>query len=237
MSRRTGASVTLALALAALAGCPDPKGKFDDFVNRVPVRDMAGGGGGVMAYDVTGKHLMGIGVNISPDKPLLLLADVKFTSDGKGGGSLDLSLQPLAVADKKPVGMAATKTGVPVDTMGRFTADFGEQKVPGAANPITGSDIVATLVFKGATLSTDRFCGDVEGMATQPLPLDLAGSTFAAARLLAGDMLPPVESACPKMAGDMLMPPDMSAPADMSVAVDMTAPADMSVPVDMTTTD
>jgi hypothetical protein len=71
--------------------------------------------------------------------------------------------------------------------------------VTGMANPITGSDIVATLALDGVIQSEDLFCGSVTGMVTQPLMLDLMGSTFAGVRVPSIDMLPgdPITVACP----------------------------------------
>jgi hypothetical protein len=59
--------------------------------------------------------------------------------------------------------------------------------VTGMANPITGGDIVATLTIEGAIQSEDLWCGTVDGMATSPISLPLAGSTFAATRIEATD--------------------------------------------------
>ena len=51
------------------------------------------------------------------------------------------------------------------------------------ANPISGGDILATIVLDGRILSDDAWAGAVSGMATQPVAADLAGSTFGALRV------------------------------------------------------
>ena len=60
---------------------------------------------------------------------------------------------------------------------------MGLVMVTGAANPVTGSDIEATLVVHGEIIDEDTMCGELTGMLMSPLEFDLAGSTFAAIRL------------------------------------------------------
>ena len=86
-------------------------------------------------------------------------------------------------------------------------ADLGELAVTGAANPITGSDIVATLSLTGAIQDENVYCGIAGGMVTVPANIDLTGSTFAAIRINPEDAMnpaalpdPPV-GACPEGTG------------------------------------
>ena len=60
---------------------------------------------------------------------------------------------------------------------------MGTVMVTGAANPVTGSDIVATLVVDGDILDANTMCGELSGEVSSPLVFDLTGSTFAASRL------------------------------------------------------
>ena len=50
------------------------------------------------------------------------------------------------------LGPPIVKMGTKVDAEGRFTIDLGKQKVLGAANPISGSDITATILLAGARI-------------------------------------------------------------------------------------
>jgi hypothetical protein len=91
-----------------------------------------------------------------------------------------------------------------VDAAGAFTLDFGDTMVTGMANPITGSDIAATLSLQGTIQDANLWCGSVTGMVTSPITQDLMGSTFAAVRVEATDpaSLPTdVLSTCPAGGG------------------------------------
>ena len=67
--------------------------------------------------------------------------------------------------------------------------------VPEDANycPTCGLELI-----EGDVLSDDLWCGDAFGMITQPLMLDLTGSTFAGTRIVDGQ-LPgdPIPASCP----------------------------------------
>ena len=87
---------------------------------------------------------------------------------------------------REPVGDRVDVAAVPYREDGSFAADLGEVTVPGRANPISGTDIVATVVIEVSALPKKddlpvRFCGSVSGMVSVPLPLDLAGSSIAGA--------------------------------------------------------
>jgi hypothetical protein len=72
----------------------------------------------------------------------------------------------------------------PVQANGAFRADMPGLAVPGAANPVTGGDILANVVLEGSLCGDARsFCGTVTGNVSSPLPLDLAGSTFTLTRV------------------------------------------------------
>lgn len=68
----------------------------------------------------------------------------------------------------------------PVDDTGGFVAPMPGLQVTGAANPISGSDITADVTLTGSLClrSGGYYCGTAQGQATQPITLDLAGSTF-----------------------------------------------------------
>jgi hypothetical protein len=160
--------------------------------------------GGALA-DVTGDFLFALAAVIDPAHPLQFYATVTFTPAPEGG-TLDMQLQPLSLEQggttmpRQPVGDVLPLMGVPVDASGGFMVSIDQPvMVTGMANPITGSDIVATLALDGVIQSEDIFCGTVTGMVTQPLMLDLMGSTFAAVRVPSIDMLPgdPITVACP----------------------------------------
>ncbi len=180
-----------------VAGCPSPdvEGKFEDYVDQTQeIRDEAANVkmdvGGALA-DVTGTFHFALAAVIAAETPLQFVATTTFTPEGDGG-TLMMELQPLSLnfgevtVPREFVGEVVTLS-FPVDGAGAFDADLGEVAVTGAANPITGSDIVATLGLTGAIQNEDLFCGIAAGMVTVPANIDLTGSTFAAVRIDATD--------------------------------------------------
>ncbi|MFV8751011.1 hypothetical protein ACNOYE_10740 [Nannocystaceae bacterium ST9] len=139
--------------------------------------------------DTSGTYLLGLETSLGPDNPLqfVLTLDVMYGGDCLGVASF--GLQPLSLdmgsqtSPREFVGEPLIFAAIPFDAAGQFTLDMGEVMVTGAANPITGSDIAATLVLEGHVVDVDALCGDVFGMLTSPLQADLAGSSFAAIRL------------------------------------------------------
>ena len=139
----------------------------------------------------SGLYLLAVSTIISPQLPLQFLATV----DAADPALWDLSLQPLAL-DQGQTGSPQTPVGDPLvfDDVavvdGGFTIDFGETLLPGQTNPITGSDITATITMSGTVVDPDFFCGLVGGMVTMPLMTSIDGSTFAAVRVTGLESLP-----------------------------------------------
>ncbi|HWB75154.1 MAG TPA: hypothetical protein VG755_09360 [Nannocystaceae bacterium] len=151
--------------------------------------------------DVTGTHLFAVAAVIDPSHPLQWFATV---SEGGQPGGLTIELQSLSLdqaattTPREPVGEARV-IDVVVEADGSFTVEVPDMLIPGAANPITGSDIVGTIILDGRVVSDDLLCGNVTGTITQPLMLDLTGSTFAGTRVPDISQLPgdPIPAACP----------------------------------------
>lgn len=139
----------------------------------------------------SGQYLLAVSTVVSKDLPLQFIATV----DAGVPATWSLDLQPLTLdqgkvtSPRQPFGdpLQFTDIAVVEDT---FTADLGEVFLPGPTNPITGSDISATLVLDGTIVDADFFCGMVSGMVTSPLMADISGSTFAAVRLADPNILP-----------------------------------------------
>ena len=176
------------LLLLSAQGCVDPQGRYDAFIERTA--DMRGGdapiGGTSERFDFSGQYLLGLSTTLAVGVPILFSCDVTVAADLE---TLDLSIQPLTTdADstpRVPTGETFTAAGVPYAEDGSFTADLGDVTVPGNANPISGSDIVASVVITATAFPMTEelpsyFCGQVMGMVTVPLPVDLAGSTIGA---------------------------------------------------------
>lgn len=199
-----------------LAGCPSPEveGRYDDFTDKTQeIRDDAASVKMDVAgtlVDVTGTfHFSLTATPVAPTTPFQFVATTVFTPDDAGGGQLDIALQPLSL-DIGATNTPREFTGDPVelsftvDDAGAFDADLGEINLIGDANPVTGSDIVATMQLQGAIQDENVYCGNVGGMVTVPANIDLTGSTFAAIRIneedaMNPDLLPdPPVGACPE---------------------------------------
>ena len=209
------AAVWMAAGLAVLgvAGCgPDPAGKFDEFVEQT--KESASGGatsgpgssstgeptggsgstGGPAAYDINGDFLLAVSTTVDRGKPLQFIATNTVTeADGKQ--TLATCLQPLTLTQGKvlvprvPIGDPLCFAGLEI-VDGAFTIDAGIVMVTGEANPITGANIVASLVMAGTIQSDDLYCGTVTGEVMEPPVGDITGSSFAAVRLTDTAVLP-----------------------------------------------
>jgi hypothetical protein len=155
--------------------------------------------GGTEVFDVSGSHLLSVSPVIWPSRAMFFEAQVQ-----SGSSSIDITLQPLDIDSKTPVGDPWVRSNVAIESDGRFVADFGKRDLPSAAYPVVDADVpipIESFVLTGKTISTDSFCGGVDGYAqflTQS-PADrinLYGSRFGAVRI-AGDTLPDPLLACP----------------------------------------
>ncbi len=209
LSIRSLFAATLALlvvAVAALAGgCTDPKSRFQDFDDRVPQTPVPDGGPDAMPLDmlpdVTGEFLLAFAINIQRSTPIQFRMENVLTMNGDGTGTLDTVITPLTVGTRVPVGDPLIANGVPVAITGEFVIATNDVHIPGAANPITGSDIVADTIMTGTLKSPDRLCGILTGMVSEPLVLNLdPNSSFGAIRVTPGATgaeLPEPEVECP----------------------------------------
>jgi hypothetical protein len=100
-------------------------------------------------------------------------------------GLVDISAQPLSVADRTAVGEAFVATETEVASDASFDAPF-IGVLPGAANPVSGSDANVNAVLVAQIRSDQFLCGELTGMAG---PLPLQGTTWAAVRIT-GETLP-----------------------------------------------
>jgi hypothetical protein len=178
------------LLLGAWLGCAcvDPEARYADFNERTS--GMRGSDGGTVEpterFDWSGRYLLALSTVLGPDQPLLFAVDAEVSSDLS---TIDLGFQSLTTSQdsqpRTPIGDPFRVDYLPYPEDGTFSADLGEVTVPGRANPITGSDIVAQVqLLASARMGDDElpqhFCGEVSGMVIRPVPFDLAGSTFGA---------------------------------------------------------
>lgn len=175
------AFLTAVLATTALgAGCVDPDGKLDEFLERSePFRAQVATGACEGRVDASGDYLLAIATVVLPTAPVLFDATVTVDTT-VDPWAITVAMQPLAVDGRANVGDVLTATGT-VDADGRFDLDFGEITIPGAANAIlVGTDAVATLTLAGCTNTAEFTCGTADGAISSPASIPLAGSTYGA---------------------------------------------------------
>jgi hypothetical protein len=141
------------------------------------------------APDYSGYYLFALETSLGPDLPLQFVTTVVYTAAEDGSGLVDLSFQPLSLNQgetmipREYIGEPLVFEDIPVTPEGTFDVDMGLVMVTGAANPVTGGDIEATILVHAEIRDEDHMCGEFEGMLMSPLEYDLAGSTFGAMRL------------------------------------------------------
>lgn len=186
---RPACAAFAALTTFTTVGCVDPKKSFDDYGERVPdaapPADAAGGGG---VFDISGAFLLSIQTSLGG--PLRFVVEGELTQNKDGSATADLTFQPIITPSNacpsdtpgEPIGDALDLSGLEINADGEFDVLQEGATAPGAANPITCSDIVADIQFIGTLQNEDLFCGDVGGMVMMPVSLPLSG-TFGAVRI------------------------------------------------------
>lgn len=148
--------------------------------------------GAVNSMDgVDGQYLLAVSTTIDPDFPFQFVA----TFETDVSSMLTLTLQPLTLGmgnvttPRQPFGAPLQFTNIPI-TNGQFSINLGTVTLAGPTNPITGSDSIAQLTLAAMIVDMDFVCGTVDGKVSSPLMVDLSGSTFAAVRIDAPNLLP-----------------------------------------------
>lgn len=134
-------------------------------------------------------YLFALEMNLGPDLPLQFVATFDLTPTPDGGAIANVSLQPLSLGQgqttspREFIGPPFEYSDIVIDADGSYEIDMGSVMISGEANPVTGSDLVATFLVDGVVVDADAMCGEVDGQMTIPLEFDLGGSTYAAVRL------------------------------------------------------
>jgi hypothetical protein len=140
-----------------------------------------------------GDFLLTVSASLSPKKPFLFHAIVN-TVDNGGQTALAISIEPLDAKDRTtPVAPLVTLPPASVDAQGKISGGPWTLMIPGAANPITATDVEGTASIAGSLCGVTTFyCGDVTGSITKPLAYDLNGSTYTLERYTPPATPPPV---------------------------------------------
>ena len=182
-----------AVASLTLMGCVDARGAYDDFSGRLVDAGSGDVDGEVVSElpNVDGEWLIGVRPNLPEDRIIQFRATMDLTAVTANTGLIDISAQPLSVADQTAVGNPFVATEEEVSSDASFDAPF-VGTLPGAANPVSGSDANVDAVLVAQIRNENFLCGELTGMAG---PLPLAGTTWAAVRI-DGDTLPTVVFRC-----------------------------------------
>jgi hypothetical protein len=127
-----------------------------------------------------GYFLLTVSTSMKPKLPILFFAQVNTPPAPDGSAMLALMIEPLDAKDRKTiVGPTQTLPPAPIDQNGRFVVGPVTVDVPGAANPITFSDLLMNVSLSGTICNVSGLnCGEISGQVTKPITLDLKGSTF-----------------------------------------------------------
>jgi len=187
----------LAGSAVLLAACPDTGASFDDFAARYEeINPGTSSSSGVSACEVpiaddaevTGDWLFTLSARLDPKQAFVLNASITAELQMDGTMLVDMTLVPLSADDQMtPVACPAiTFEDLLVNADGTFAwllaEDTAGLTLCGAANPISGGDILTGLAISGTICggATAGFvCGPVTGKVTTPIPnFDLTGSTY-----------------------------------------------------------
>jgi hypothetical protein len=204
MRERSSRWMFIASVFAGLScfGCVDPEGQYDEFLERAK-KTTTPQGSGCLDPDATcepatnelaGQWLFVLSAVLAPSDPMLFFADITAT-DVAGGVEWTWTLRPLDAATGAPLAALPELPPSTIPADGQWTAALPTLAVPGAANPISGSDVEADTVLTGEVCGGRDFqCGDVTGAVTKlggsPVNINLEDSTWTMARLPAPDTKP-----------------------------------------------
>jgi hypothetical protein len=175
------------------AGASSSFGSVDPLDSSSSSADASDGSGEDGPQGEDSEWLFAMATSLSPATPL----QWHVVTDWEAGELVEIRFQSLSLDQgsttipREPVGDAFVPTDMVVDDTGQFGVAFADMFVPGAANPITGSDIRAEDVrFAGTMPTADSACGQATGTITAPIMIPLEGSTFAAVRITSLAELP-----------------------------------------------
>jgi hypothetical protein len=182
-------------AIPMSAACVDTQADFDSYNQRTAAfRDIAptDGGGVDSAPPAVAVEGLYFGACLSKlaagriDRVLRFYTETKFTPDATGGtGKISLKLTPMklgagngpppTVSKDQVVGPVNTVTDAPTNAKGVYAANIGTVTVPGAANPISGRDIIVEMASVPGRFAKEKFCSQLIGHVTQPTDIQLEG--------------------------------------------------------------
>lgn len=173
-----------------LIGCVDARGAYDEFGDRLVDASSTDVDGAIVSElpNVDGDWLIAVRPNLPEDRIIQFRATFDITAVTENTGTIDLSAQPLTVADRTAVGEAFVASDIAVASDATFDAPL-DGLLPGEANPVSGSDAAVDAVMVSQIRSADFLCGELTGQAGA---LPLAGTTWAAIRVNGNNLPEPI---------------------------------------------
>ena len=189
MAGRLLLTCSLGIALAALAGCAEPRAQFDACVDRAdeieankppaPPTACPDQYEALTPGQADGKYLIVLSPTQGPESPILFAGEVITPQLGDGVG-IGMSITPLNRMDRvTPIGEAQTFEPTPIGESGKFTYELSALVVPKDANTVAPVLVEANITLTGFVCGDASFsCGDVAGSVYKPSMVPLDGSTF-----------------------------------------------------------
>jgi hypothetical protein len=141
------------------------------------------------------------------DRVLRFYTEVAYTPPTSAAqGTIELKLTalkvgpnqgpPLRVSKAETVGQTYTVAKGPLSASGVYAGALGTLTVPGAANPISGRDIVVEQAAVPGRFAPARFCSQLSGHVVQPTDLQLEGdaNTCLYFPVKEGDPVPAIQN-------------------------------------------
>ncbi|MBL4684314.1 MAG: hypothetical protein JKY37_06975 [Nannocystaceae bacterium] len=128
---------------------------------------------------IAGYWLLATSTQLDPSLPFQFLVLAEEIEPGLFNLTMtSLSLEPgSTTSPRQLVGEPKIFFGVPLTPDTGFEIFTGPLLIPGAANPISGTDVTVDILLSGMPTG-QPYCGAVSGSVTAPTPADLGGSTF-----------------------------------------------------------
>ncbi len=191
----------VSMCVAALAGCADARGRFEDFQNRLSDAGAGATGTDGEASDggpctppapgiVSGPALLAVDTNLAAGHPILFLGEID-TPDFDDTTAVHFVYRALDSLDRRTLVGKQLEVGPFPLYDGVLVAEVPESELDGDANPqVHGAPITSAMTLTGHICGAHPFyCGIVEGRSTGLVTGPFTG-TFGITLLGSADAIP-----------------------------------------------
>ena len=175
-------------SLTVLTGCPDPKGRLDQFEDRVidaaPITMIDG-----MVLDeipdIGGTWYVAYAPAPAPENPIHTIWDVTFTRNPDETATINVLSTPLNRNSRQKVGEAFPLPTININKAGEFVVLADNMPLPMVTNSLN-LDILINVVIASRIRNKDSLCGIMtDGKVVDP-EIPLTGSTMGGQRVAPG---------------------------------------------------